>query len=420
MNTRSNANDAASDAAPTRLLLAGAARDAAGVRHRPAAIRLAGSRVLEVGATASITPRPGEPVEHRPGSLILPALVNAHTHLDLTHIGPRPHMGDFVSWVDVIRAERRLEPDEIADATRLGVEKSLAGGVAIVGDISGVHSLAPARALAASPLRGASFVEFFGVGRWQAASIDRMRAVAEEAGDLEGVRLGLQPHAPYSAGPDLYAAAVELAEEFDLPLSTHLAETLEEIEFTRDARGPQADLLKRLEKWDESIRPYGEHPIDALAPILIRRPWIVAHVNYAEDAHLDELANSRVSVAYCARASDYFGHAGHRYRDMLARGINVALGTDSIVNLDTADRISTWDEMRHLRRRDGVDGETLLQMATTNGARALGLDPGLVTLAPGPVAGLLATPFDADDPADPLEQALDAERVSLEWIVRPG
>jgi cytosine/adenosine deaminase-related metal-dependent hydrolase len=118
-----------------------------------------------------------------------------------------------------------------------------------------------------------------------------------------------------------------------------------------------------------------------MAEVLGAAPFLVAHVNDCDDAAIRTLARTGTSVAYCPRASAYFGaerHFGpHRYRDMLGAGINVALGTDSIVNLPEsavgAAGMSILDEMRFLYRRDGTDPRVLLGMGTVNGARALGL-----------------------------------------------
>jgi cytosine/adenosine deaminase-related metal-dependent hydrolase len=136
---------------------------------------------------------------------------------------------------------------------------------------------------------------------------------------------------------------------------------------------------------------------------------LVAHVNDADDAAIETLAATRTSVAYCPHASTYFGaarHFGpHRYRDMLAAGIPVALGTDSIVNLpqgsanppalethlDDASGISILREMRYLFARDMTDPVDLLRMATVNGARALGLTDAAFTFRPdASLAGLLS------------------------------
>ena len=170
-----------------------------------------GVTVRFAGATDQL-PEPfkadSTPVMTLHDQLVLPALVNAHTHLDLTHIGPQPHQpGDgFVSWVDMIRTNRAVEDDEIINCVRMGIEKSLDGGVIAVGDIAGAPagrlSDAPARTLAESPLNGVSYLEFFGFGTSAAAAIRRISAylqtrapIIHEQLDSTGVRLGLQPHA---------------------------------------------------------------------------------------------------------------------------------------------------------------------------------------------------------------------------------
>jgi cytosine/adenosine deaminase-related metal-dependent hydrolase len=188
------------------------------------------------------------------------------------------------------------------------------------------------------------------------------------------------------------------------------------------AQGPLADLLARLGVWDKSIAGTGTHPVDLLADVLARRPIIAAHLNYVEERHLEMLSRFGTTVAYCPRASAYFGHPRdgrppHRYQEMMIRGINVALGTDSIVCLDTADRLSVLDDMRFLYRRDGVEPRTLVRMATVNGALALGFDPQLFSCSPGPSAGLLAIPL-APTCADPLAAILESS-AAPEWISGP-
>ena len=161
------------------------------------------------------------------------------------------------------------------------------------------------------------------------------------------------------------------------------------------AGGPMRELCERLGAWNEAASMPGVHPVEALQSVLASRPSIAVHLNYIDEAHVELLASTGTRVVYCPRASDYFGHphAGrseHRYQQMLAAGVCVALGTDSLQCLDTPDRISTLDEMRHLWVRDGADPRSLLAMATVHGAAALDVDPGEVTFAPGSIAGVIA------------------------------
>jgi aminodeoxyfutalosine deaminase len=211
--------------------------------------------------------------------------------------------------------------------------------------------------------------------------------------------------------------------------STHLAETLEEAEFVRDARGPFADMLKRIGKWDDAIQATGLSPIEFFQDDLGMSPWLLAHCNYVSDKDLKILAKAgrgRVSVAYCSVASEYFGHTSHRYRDMLDAGINVCLGTDSILCQPKSERqpLGILPQMRRLFRRDRTDPGTLLAMATVRGARAIQFHEDSTTLSvrndlgllsrvarvigkpEGPRQNVIAIRFDPTDRADALTQVL--------------
>lgn len=374
-------------------------------------------RTLAVGSPADLAALPHDEIVDLPDRVLLPGLVNAHAHLDLTHIGPRPYdpADGFVTWVDMVRRERRTDLDGIAASVRRGIELSLAGGTVAVGDIAGAAlgrpTLTPFETLVASPLAGVSYLEFFGIAR----SLDRARAALRDLLALPDLwhpgplRLGLQPHAPNTVDLDLFLETARAAAARGLPISTHLAETPEEAEFIARAAGPQRNFLERLGLWDPDTPPtgvgVGRHPIEHLLPALRTAPFVAAHVNDCPDAALPLLAATPTSVAYCPHASDYFGHTAargrHRYADMLAAGINVCLGTDSIINLPAAvasgpnARISVLDAMRRLYARDAADPVLLLEMGTVRGARALGLRESAFRFEPGaPLAGLIAVRVD--------------------------
>lgn len=358
-----------------------------------------------------------------PDHTLIPGLANAHAHLDLTHIGPLPHdpADGFVSWIARIRSARAIMDDQIASSVSRGVELLLAGAVVAVGDIAGAPNatptLVPWRALSSSPLRGVSFIETFGIGTRQAAAIDRLDrlAAAHEADFLSrgDVRLGISPHAPYTVSPETYTHVLRLAANLNLPICTHLAESPEERAFTSAAQGPFRDFLTDIGLWhDDLLTHYARsaRPEDLLLHAFLQsglagrsHPLATVHVNDCTDETLRALDAMSATVLYCPRASAYFGaeaHFGpHRYRDMLAAGIPVALGTDSIVNLppSSADprrgEFSTLPEMRLLYRRDSFTPRTLLAMATTMAAPILGLDPDLFRLAPGcKLLGVAAIP----------------------------
>lgn len=397
------------------LIESGAVASPGGLFAAPGAIlaqRTAkGACILAVGRVGDVLAHEAAACAERtvlPHSILMPAFVNAHTHLDLTHIGPVPHdpQRGFVAWVGRVREHRASGEEAIRASVERGIDLCRRGGSVVVGDIAGVvrnqPSFVPGETLAASGMTGVSFLEFFAIGRGEDALgqwLDAVRVRLEMGSPGADVQWGLQPHAPYSVGVGAYAKAAEFARRHGLPLATHLSETPEEQQFIERGDGPQRVFLEGLGLWDESLLTrigHGRSPVEHLAEVLAvetDQPRIVAHVNRASDHDIEILANAGVSVAYCPRASAYFGaerfFGPHRYRDMLAVGINVALGTDSILNLPASDvevgGISVLDEMRLLHGRDGTDPMVLLEMGTVNGARAFGLDPGGFRLETGSV-----------------------------------
>jgi cytosine/adenosine deaminase-related metal-dependent hydrolase len=336
---------------------------------------------------------------------VLPTLVNAHTHLDLSGVGIKPAKNSFVQWIeeDVLPIRRESDTIAIQSAVNRGVALTLEGGTSIVGDIAG--STCAAESVMASPLLGTAFVEILGQGTREQAAIECIQRIPTS--------MGVQPHAPYSCSRAVYVSAFASG----LPVATHLSETREELLCTMEQEGSLVDLAKRLNVWDESIERWNSHPVDAMIEFAGQEPLLAAHLNYIEDRHLDMLANSNITVVYCPRASAYFGHSNHRWKGMLDAGVNVALGTDSLLCLDTPDRISVIDEMRYLYSTQQADPQELFTMATVNGAIGLGIDPELVTMSTGTTAGLISIKEVRSN--NPLADMLDST-VMPTWIVKPS
>lgn len=394
----------------TRLtvLYAGAVRDAAGIDARPGAVLVKDGRVIAAGEPGSL---PSDLIEQaevidRPNELLLPAMVNAHTHLELTDIGPKPYdpAGGFVRWVKMLRERMPVGRDGRGAAASRGAHLAKQSGVLAVGDIM-QDSSDMASAARDAKLEGHCYVELFGLGHpFDQAGLELI-AKTDDA---------LQPHAPYSAGPAIYEAAARCGR----PIATHLAETQDEAAFVGSLQGSHLSYLQSIGRWDDS---FAAHYGQGLSPVQWMRPhleaaavaggWLVAHCNYVSDDDIATLADTNTSVAYCPIASEYFGHKDHRYRDMLAAGINVCLGTDSIVgtNPDDPQPLGLLSAMRRLYQRDQADPETLLAMATTHGAKALRLDDKVATLQPGAPARFACIPIDPDSDTDPLIQVLTGQ-----------
>jgi len=332
----------------------------------------------------------------------------------------------------MILRERAMEHEVIRASVRSGIERSLAGGVVAVGDIAGVWSPVPTETMRESEMTGVSFIECFGAGSRQEESFLRISSILESIEhDDRGVRVGVSPHAPYTVGMRLYERLLQYIRLKDVPLATHLAESEPEREFIADGGGLFRELLESMGLWDDSILAEvgaGKTPIEhffdgqghRLENPSDKAQILRVHCNDVSDIDLERLASAQVSIAYCPRSSEYFGAGNrfgpHRYAEMVKRGVNVALGTDSIVNLPfgadgEAPVISTLDEIRFLYRRDGDSGgrvppRSLLAMATINAARALGLDQNRFTMAPGAIEGVVAIEIEEQVDAGDLAKAL--------------
>ncbi|MFZ4575590.1 MAG: amidohydrolase family protein, partial [Phycisphaerales bacterium] len=243
----------------TRLVLISAAGMAHAWGYEPHQVSVliessgGGNRVLAAGFPSEVASHPAASraeVMNFERHVLLPGLVNAHTHLDLTHIGPRPHQQDqgFVGFVDLVRNLRATRDEEIEAAVNEGVRLCRAGGTVAVGDIAGaplgVPGTAALRTAAASGLAGVGFLEFFAVGTRSQLGVERASAALESALACASgeYRIGIQPHATNTVSLNAYRWAAGL----DVPVSTHLAESPEERAFIGAAAGPQRDLIERL------------------------------------------------------------------------------------------------------------------------------------------------------------------------------
>ena len=359
---------------PRNLIHAEAIADYRGVLASPGAILMEGDVIVEVGTPQEIGQINDAGITHVDG-MVTPSFVNAHAHLDLSGAGNSPPEDSFIDWLLQVVRPIRLDESCIQESVNLGIKLSLLGGCRVVGDIAG--TMLAADIVDSSDLLSVSFVELIGLGKRQSMAIEKLHSIPD--------KYEVTPHAPYSCGEDVYRACFESGKR----VATHLSESTAELDFMQHHGGEFVEALIKLGVWDETIEPWGQHPIDAVLGIGGASEFISAHLNYIEDRHLPMLASSNMTVAYCPRASHYFGHQNHRWKEMVEAGVNVALGTDSLLCIDAPDRLSVLDEIRFLYQRDGYDPEALFSMATINGSIGLGMDPTLVTLEKGEVAGLL-------------------------------
>ena len=350
---------------------------------------------------------PSDSVEHFPHAALLPGLVNAHTHLALSDLaGKFRPTKQFASWIARLTARMAIRGRSAARrAADEGARQSLAAGTTAGADL--VHDPADAQAWAGGPGRWTVFGELFRFGRAGLERLGRTVAALERLAAQTGAAVGLAPHAPYSAGVEVFVAARHEARKRGWPVAAHLHETPEEMAFTERGEGVLAEWLRHLSVLPRSWRPAGLRPIPMLAEAgFFAGPVLVAHGNYLTDDEIEILARSGSSVAYCPRSHAFFGHEAHPWRQLLEAGVNVCLGTDSLASSPS---LSVLDEMRFLFARAGdADPRRILEMGTSRGARALGLEGETGDLAAGRRADLVVVGPVAEA-ADPLAAILGGE-----------
>ncbi|MBN2375707.1 MAG: amidohydrolase family protein [Sedimentisphaerales bacterium] len=351
------------------------------------------------------------------GCVVLPGLINAHTHLELSGLREQvAYEGDFVDWVDRLGQARRqgkkLGQWDLEEVVQQACVESLRSGVTTVGDVCFGHRVW--QMLAQQKIRKVCFAEVFGLGDDLDEQRDYLNKCIEQTQPDELLTLGLSPHAPYSAQSGVYRLAAQLGREHGLALTTHLAETMEEIEFLVSGEGPWRNYLKKMFNWDGDFERPGKMPVEYFLEMeLAEQDFLLAHVNYITFDELELLRGRGHSVAYCPRSHNFFGHPVHPFQKMLELGINVCLGTDSLASNSS---LSILDEMRFLRREfPDLDVGAILRMATINGAKALQLDDKIGSIRVGKEADLIALPLvkkAADygsNGAGVLEEVLDSE-----------
>jgi aminodeoxyfutalosine deaminase len=374
------------------------------------AILIGDGRILDVGSRGNLRSRYSDAeVRDFGDAVVLPGLVNAHTHLELSdcQCGPPP-AGGFATWLVGMLRRTRISPEEmeraVTRAIGIGVEQCLRFGVTTVGDISRQCHLTRTL-LRESALRVVSFGEVQAMAQRRGLLEERLAIAADESLAAERLKIGITPHAPYSVEPDGYRRCLETAKARRLPLATHLAETRDEEAFLALHSGPLRELWDQWLTWDDYVPKFTGGPIRLARELgLLDYPTLLAHVNYCDDEELSTLAAGKASVVYCPRTHQFFGHPPHRWREMLDRGINVAVGTDSCAS---SPDLNLVDDLRLLHRLyPDQPVSRLWEMATVGAARAVGLsDAGVIRS--GVPADLVAFPCESSDPLrEILEQQL--------------
>jgi cytosine/adenosine deaminase-related metal-dependent hydrolase len=320
-------------------------------------------------------------------AVILPGLVNAHTHLELSWMRDRvPPGGSMPDWASRLVALRRTLDSDPSEPMSDAVREARAAGTSLVGDVT--NTLAVYEALADSDLGGAVFREVLGFSASNPAQlVADAQAELETLMPIQWLRPSVVPHAPYSVSPALFRAIAAAAGAS--VISVHLGESEDEIRFLRDGTGAWRDLLGRLGAWTDTWQPPGCGPVEYLDRLGLLSPTLLAvHGTQLKAPELARLAQSGAALATCPRSNQWTGAGTPPVDAFYASGVRVAIGTDSLASVED---LNVFGELAALRRlAPHVPASRLLESATIHGAAALGFDADFGTIAPGKRADLIA------------------------------
>ena len=348
-------------------------------------------------------PRAGAPAgdDYELGdAVLLPGLVNTHTHLELTVM--RGFLEDlcFSDWIGKLRRGRNevLTNETLLDSARLGILEGLHAGITTYADTcsSGVVL----QAMRELGVRGVMYQETFGPDPKAADAAmteleSRISALAGEQTDL--VWLGISPHAPYTVSDELYSAAGKFARAKNLPLAMHIAESREEEAIVTEASGDFAD------GWNKrgiEVKRRARSPVALLEKLgLLGDRSLLIHCVRLDDGDISAIARSNSSVAHCPASNAKFGHGVAPLLPLLHAGVRVGIGSDSVASNNRMDildeaRLSVLIHRAVTRRHDAFGARDALRLATLGGAEALGMGDRIGSLEVGKDADLAAFRLD--------------------------
>ena len=350
---------------------------------------------------------------------VLPGLVNAHTHLELSWMRGRiPETADFAKWIRTIielKSEAASNSAEAAVAIDVAIREARAFGTALVGDVS--NTLGTSRALREQRMAGVVFHELLGFRSDDATALmQEAMARIQTAPESSLLRHAIAPHAPYSVSPALFGLIRGALLQNSFSRTTvHLGESVAELEFLERGSGPCRASLERMGKWDGSWAAPRCGPVEYLDRLaFLDERVLVVHGVHFNVPELQRLADIGATLVTCPRGNVRTGAGTPPIDEFFESGVRVAVGTDSLASVPDLNPFAELAEMRRLA--PALPARLLLESATINGARALGFDDEFGTIDAGKRDALVAVRLDGYVPSveEYLLTGIDAEQIS--WI----
>jgi cytosine/adenosine deaminase-related metal-dependent hydrolase len=368
------------------------------------AVAVSGSRITNVGKFSEISAtNSGEQIVDLGEQALLPGLINAHCHLDYTCLrGKNPPPKSFTEWIRAINAEKaNLSPEDYIRSINDGFAEAKRFGTTTIANLTGFPELV---SRIQPPIRTWWFAELIDV-REPSRANEIVDAALEKLKSTE--YWGLAPHAPFTVSANLYRRCEEIAHRENVLLTTHLAESREEMSMFQDASGPLYEFLKGIGRDmsdcgnETALRRFSDLTGRGGSPnrpraIEVNRPylsWLLVHLNELTKNDFDLLKRpaAKFQIVHSPRSHAYFGHSPFQFHKLRELGFNICLGTDSLASNED---LSLFAEMQAFRKTfPDLSPEEILRMVTLNPALALGKPHVLGRIRNNYWADLLAIPI---------------------------
>jgi cytosine/adenosine deaminase-related metal-dependent hydrolase len=354
--------------------------------------------IQAVGASQQITQQfPHHRVYQLRNAVLMPGLVNVHTHTELPELLKTIRSRTFPDWIlNLINAKKGLSLKNYTSATAKNINTIIQTGTTTIGEIC-TQGISPTL-LKQSGLRALVFHEIIKMGTETTGK--RSGRQLPLGTDSVLVKFGLSPHSPYTVSETVLRNIVTLANKKHLRIAMHVAESRDELKLLWRNKSGLAKLYK-LASWDIDSAPTGSSSFEYLNRIGFLSPRLLAvHAVQVTDEDIVLIKKSNVSVAHCPRSNKETGVGRMPLKKFLDSGVTVGLGTDSLAS---SPNLSMWDEMRYackIHRRDGITAKDILTLVTVGGAKALGLAEEIGTIEPGKKADIIAVPLPSKNTGD--------------------
>ncbi|MBQ9067947.1 MAG: amidohydrolase family protein [Eggerthellaceae bacterium] len=366
------------------------------------AVLVKDNKIADIGPVASMLIRyPNEEVRDFGQAAILPGFVNVHTHLEYTAMRGIVHDVPYATWLLLVNnAATKMTPQDLEASALMGGLEGIASGTTCMADITPTGWALSA--LQDLGLRGVIYRE---VGAKDRQRVNYAMNLAksdiarwQDLVDADRIAVGIAPAALYACHPSIFQSIAEYAGD-EVPVAMHLAGSMEEYKFIRN--GTSAFSVDAL----ADARGYVEIPPwlpTGATPVNYALNWdafevgnmLAIHCVHVSDDDITKLYEHDVAIGVCPRCNAQLGMGNPPLEEYLRLGMRVGLGTDSPAAIDSTDMFLEMHTgmlvQRSLNSNYFLTAQTMLEMATIGGARALRMDDRIGSLEVGKLADVIA------------------------------